>query len=258
MISATALILTYNEEENIGRTLAAMSWIGEVVIVDSGSTDRTLEIARSSHPKLRILQRTFDSHANQWNFGLAQIHTPWVLTLDADYEVSAALAEEIQQLAPEEIAGYEAQFQYRIHGRPLRSSVYPPRVVLFRIDRASYFDEGHTQRLRIGGTVRMLTGLIYHDDRKSLRHWLQSQQRYALLEARHILTTDPSRRTTPDRLRSKIVLAAPAMLFYLMFGRGLILEGWPGWFYVSQRTIAELLLSVHLLREKVRNSKPGK
>src|SRR5690349_3324330 len=108
MISATALILTYNEEENIARTLAAISWIGEVVIVDSGSTDRTLEIARSSHPNVRIVQRNFDTHANQWNFGLAQIHTPWALTLDADYEVSAALAEEIQKLTPKEnVAGYE-------------------------------------------------------------------------------------------------------------------------------------------------------
>src|SRR5438067_8919942 len=100
MVSATALVLAHNEEENIGRTLAGLSWISEVVVVDSGSTDRTLEIARSSHPSVRIVQRSFDTHANQWNFGLAQIKTPWVLTLDADYEVSSALAEEIARLAP--------------------------------------------------------------------------------------------------------------------------------------------------------------
>jgi len=254
MISATALILTYNEEENIGRTLAALSWIGEVVIVDSGSTDKTLEIARSSHAKVRIVQRTFDTHANQWNFGLAQINTPWVLTLDADYEVSATLADEIQKLAPEEnVAGYEAQFQYRIHGHPLRSSVYPPRVVLFRTDRATYFDDGHTQRLRINGPVKSLTGKIYHDDRKSMNHWFQAQRRYTRLEARHLLATEPSQRTAPDRLRSKIFFAAPVMFFYLLFGRGLILDGWPGWFYVGQRTVAEALLSVQLLRQKLKS-----
>ena len=55
------------------------------------------------------------------------------LSLDADYEVSAALAEEIQNLVPDEqVAGYEAKFEYRIYGRSLRASVYPPRVVLFR------------------------------------------------------------------------------------------------------------------------------
>ena len=262
MISATGLILTYNEEENIGRTLGALSWIKEVVIVDSGSVDRTLELARSSHPNVRIVQRTFDTHAKQWNFGLAQIQTPWVLTLDADYEVSAALAEEIQKLVPDEnLTGYEAQFQYRICGRPLRSSVYPPRVVLFRTDRATYFDDGHTQRLRTDGPVKSLAGLIYHDDRKPMRHWLQSQKRYARLEARHLLQMRNAKRevrnaqgetpneelTFQDRLRLKIFFAAPAMFFYLLFGRGLILDGWPGWFYIYQRTIAELILSVQLL-----------
>jgi len=265
MVSATALILTHNEQENIGRTMAALSWVDEVVIVDGGSTDRTVQIARSSHPNVRIVQRSFDTHANQWNFGLAQIKTAWVLTLDADYEVSAALAEEIQKLAPDEnVAGYEAPFQYRIHGRPLRSSVYPPRIVLFRVDRATYFDEGHTQRLRINGPVKSLTGLIYHDDRKSMTHWLQSQRRYAGLEARHLkemrnaeLEGRSASLSFQDRLRLKIFFAAPAIFFYLLFGRGLILDGWPGWLYVGQRTIAEMLLSVQLLTSKARSKERG-
>lgn len=260
MVSATALILTYNEEENISRTLRALSWMNEVVMVDSGSTDRTLELARSSHPNVRIVQRTFDTHANQWNFGLAQIQTPWVLTLDADYEVSAALADEIKRLQPDEnVTGYEARFEYRIYGRRLRSSVYPPRVVFFRTDRATYFDDGHTQRLRTAGPVKSLTGLIYHDDRKPMSHWFQSQKRYARLEARQLIEIRKekveSRKeelSLQDRLRLKIFFAAPAMFFYLLFGRGLILDGWPGWFYVYQRTIAELLLSVQLLKERRR------
>ena len=265
MIPATALILTWNEEANIARTLAALSWIGEVVIVDSGSNDRTLEIARASHPNVRVAARTFDTHANQWNFGLAQIRTPWVLTLDADYEVSAALAKEIQNLVPDgQVAGYEVKFEYRIYGRSLRASVYPPRVVLFRIDRATYFDDGHTQRLRPNGPIKSLSGLIYHDDRKPFGHWFQSQKRYAQLEARHLLEIKKEEGENrkkrggrssaglsfQDRLRLKIFFAAPAMFFYLLFGRGLILDGWPGWFYVRQRTIAELLLSAQLLTSR--------
>jgi glycosyltransferase involved in cell wall biosynthesis len=274
MVSATALILTYNEEENIGRTLGAVSWINEVVIIDSGSTDRTLELARSAHPNVRIVQRTFDTHAKQWNFGLSQIQTPWVLTLDADYEVSAALADEIKKLQLDEnVTGYEAHFEYRIYGRRLRSSVYPPRVVLFRTDRATYFDDGHTQRLRTEGLIKSLTGLIYHDDRKPMSHWFQSQKRYARLEARQLIESRKQKAESrkegrgrkeeaesrkqelslQDRLRLKIFFAAPMMFFYLLFGRGLILDGWPGWFYVYQRTIAELLLSVQLVKEKLKN-----
>ncbi len=55
-----------------------------------------------------------------------------------------------------------------------------------------------------------------------------------------------------DRLRLKIFFAAPAMFLYLLFGRGLILDGWPGWYYVMQRTIAEMLLSLRLLTERER------
>ena len=225
-----------------------------------------MEIARSCHPNVRIVQRTFDSHANQWNFGLTQIQTPWVLTLDADYEISANLAGEIQKLTPDEnVAGYEAQFQYRIHGHPLRSSAYPPRVVLFRTDRASYFDEGHTQRLRINGRVESLKAPIYHDDRKSFSHWFESQKRYARLEARHLMEMRNAKcearneeLTFQDRLRLKLFFAAPAMFFYLLFGRGLILDGWPGWFYVGQRTIAEMLLSWQLLAARKERSGKGK
>lgn len=258
MISATALILTYNEEANIGRTLRALNWIDEVVIIDSGSTDRTLELAKSSHRNARIVSRPFDTHATQWNFGLSQIRTPWVLTLDADYEVSADLAVEIQKLVPDQqVSGYEARFQYRISGRPLRSSVYPPRVVLFRTDQATYFDDGHTQRLRIDGPVESLPGLIYHDDRKPFGHWFQSQKRYARLEAQHLMTAAPNELTAPDRVRSRVFFAAPAMFFYLLFGRGLILNGWPGWLYVGQRTIAELLLSKELIKQRAGSRERG-
>jgi glycosyltransferase involved in cell wall biosynthesis len=298
-IEVTALILTFNEAPNIARTVNALSWLPEVVVVDSGSIDQTPELAQASHPDVRIVTRPFDTHANQWNFGLAQIRTPWVLTLDADYEVSAGLAQEILKLSPDgEVAGYEAQFGYRINGRPLRSSVYPPRIVLFRTDRATYFDDGHTQRLRIDGSVKSLSGLIYHDDRKSFSRWLQEQKRYATIEARHLMQMCRKRGaggkeqasrsgeqearskergarsgelatasssigeqgagtadqlSFQDRLRLKIFFAAPAMFFYLLFVRGLILDGWRGWVYVAQRTIAELLLSYRVLIEKLSN-----
>src|SRR5438477_1729607 len=100
MIPVTALILTRDEQENIGRTLSAIKWIEKVIIIDSFSSDQTLETAQPLHPNVVIVRRAFDTHANQWNFGLEQIDTEWVLTLDADYEVSADIADEIKQLNP--------------------------------------------------------------------------------------------------------------------------------------------------------------
>ena len=251
MIPVTALILTYNEEANIGRTLAALARIDEVVIIDSGSSDPTVAIARSAHRNVRIVERPFDTHTLQWNFGLEQIRTPWVLALDADYELSKELAEEIARLTPpDDLAGYKANFEYRIFGRPLRACVYPPRTVLFRKDKGRYRDDGHTQILETGDDVLPLAGRIFHDDRKPLSRWIQSQDRYAALEARHLLSTPVEQLRFQDRLRRKIVFAPPAMFLYLLFGRGLIFDGWPGWLYVCQRTIAELLLSIRLLIEK--------
>jgi glycosyltransferase involved in cell wall biosynthesis len=251
MIGLTALILTFNERENIGRTLAALSWIKQIVIVDSFSTDETIEIAKAMHPNITIAQRRFDTHATQWNFGLAQIATPWVLTLDADYELTRELSREIAERKPsDEVSAYEARFQFRIFGRNLRASVYPPRPILFRTERCTYYDDGHTQKLAINGSTRQLSGAVYHDDRKPLSSWLRAQDRYATIEARHLLATPFNQLNFQDRLRRRIFLAASLMFFYLLFARGLLLDGWPGWFYVCQRTIAELLLSVRLLIER--------
>src|SRR5512143_2622752 len=82
----TPLILTWNEEANIARTLDKLRWAREVVVVDSGSTDGTRAICES-FPNVRVVVRPFDSHAAQWNFGLKEtgIVSDWVLALDADY-----------------------------------------------------------------------------------------------------------------------------------------------------------------------------
>ena len=147
MISLTALVLTYNEQDNIRRNLEALVWVPKVIIVDSVSNDETLEIARS-FPNVQIIQRVFDSHANQWNAGLDRIDTEWTLTLDADYVLMAELQEEIKKLQPpSDLALYWGDFDYCIFGRPLRGSLYPPRVVLYRRSGAVYHNEGHGRRL---------------------------------------------------------------------------------------------------------------
>ena len=248
----TALILTYNESENIGRTLAPLGWISRILIVDSFSTDDTLTQARLL-PNVEIAQRRFDNHTSQWNFGLDRIQTSWVLTVDADYELSRELASEIAELVPlEEISGYSARFLFRIFGHPLRASVYPPRVVLFRRDRARYVQQGHTQWLNFTGELVSLKNVVIHDDRKPLSRWLSSQDNYMKIEAAHLLGTPNRELAIQDRLRKKVFFAPPIMFLYLLFVRGLILDGWPGWYYVMQRTIAELLLSLRLLTEKYR------
>ena len=98
----TPVILTYNEQDNIGRTLAALAWATDVVVVDSFSTDRTAEIV-AGFPRVRLLRRAFDSHAQQWNFAIAEtaVATDWILALDADYVVPETFAAELAKLDPD-------------------------------------------------------------------------------------------------------------------------------------------------------------
>lgn len=248
----TPLVLTYNEAPNIGRTLQRLSWAKETLIIDSFSTDDTLDIARS-FPSVRILQRKFDTFAGQCNFGLEAIRSEWVLSLDADYVLSEPLVQEMAALVPDAAtAGYRVAFKYCIGGRPLRATLYPPRVVLYRREKARYLDEGHGHRVQIDGRIGQLQGVIYHDDRKPFVRWLNEQDKYMRRESRHLLQT-PARELTPqDRIRRWVVIAPLAVFLYTLIGQGLVLDGWRGWLYVAQRTIAELLLSARLAQARIR------
>jgi glycosyltransferase involved in cell wall biosynthesis len=250
----TILILTYNEAPNLMRCLDRLRWANQVLLLDSGSTDETVMLA-GRHPGMRVMSRTFATHAQQWNFGLDQMMTPWVLALDADYILPENFLNELQSLQPnDDVVALFAQFRYCIFGRPLRCTLYPPRAVLFRKDRCRYIQDGHTQQLEINGRVSTLNSVIDHDDRKSLSHWLWSQDRYARLEAAKLLETPAAQMRLQDRLRQKIVLAPALVFFYTLFGKGLILDGWPGWYYVFQRTLAEIILSLRLLETKLNPS----
>src|SRR5258708_5437182 len=145
----TPLVITYNEGANIARTLDRLDWARRIVVVDSGSTDETLEIVRT-YPRAQVIFRPFDNFANQCNFGIAQVDTNWVLSLDADYELSDDLVTELKSLRPNAAtSGYRGRFIYRIYGKALRGSLYPPRAVLYRKDKAIYRNEGHGHKVTV-------------------------------------------------------------------------------------------------------------
>lgn len=245
----TPLILTYNEAPNIGRTLEQLRWAHDIVVVDSFSDDDTLDIV-STFPNARVVQRKFDNHGAQWNFGRKEtgIETEWVLALDADYVLTSELVDELRSLRPVvETNGYQARFTYCINGRPLRGGVYPPVTVLYRRASGDYRQDGHTHRLVLDGSIETLRSRILHDDRKTLSRWFESQQRYMSLEARKVLASDSETRSMADKIRRLRVIAPAAVLFYCLFVRGGVLDGWPGFYYAFQRMLAELLLSLYLI-----------
>jgi glycosyltransferase involved in cell wall biosynthesis len=243
----TVLILTYNEAPNIRQTLDQLQWLPHIVVVDSFSDDETLDILRT-YPQVHLYQRCFDTFAQQCNFGLQQIETEWVLSLDADYVLTDELIAEIQTVSTElSIDGYTARFRYCVFGHPLRGTLYPPRQVLYRRSKAAYIDDGHGHRVQVAGQSKMLDGYIHHDDRKPLKRWLWAQDKYMVIEARKLHNTPVSQLNLADRIRRYKLLAPFVVFLYCLLVNRVLLDGWPGWYYAFQRMVAEIILSIRLI-----------
>jgi glycosyltransferase involved in cell wall biosynthesis len=247
----TPVLLTYNEGQNIERTLSRLRWAKDIVVVDSGSTDGTLAVL-ASFPNVRMFQRSFDSHANQWRFAVegTQIATEWILRLDADYQVSDELIAELARLDPNApVSAYRIPFGYAIFSRKLLSSLYPANTVLLRKGRFSLRDKGHTEAWKVNGPVVTLSAPIIHDDWKSTEQWLISQARYMQRELDYLRV---GKRGMVRWLRLRPPLMPIAVFIYCLFGKGLFLNGRPGIFYALQRLVAESVLALMVLEEKLR------
>jgi glycosyltransferase involved in cell wall biosynthesis len=252
----TPVVLTRDEEANLGRTLAALAWARDVVVVDSFSTDATVEIARR-FPNVRVFQREIDSLAGQSNYGIAQARTPWVLLMDADYVLPAAFAEELHTLdPPQNVAAYRAAFTYAVNGRPLRASLYPPRIVLLHREHAQVWQDGHAHRVLVEGETGDLRARIIHDDRKSFARFVARQKHYMRQEAEKLRAADPRTLNLASRVRKLVVVAPFAVLVHTLFVKGLILDGVAGLRYTWERFVAELILSREMLRRAGSSGRP--
>ena len=243
---ATPVILTFNEERNIGRTLRSLAWAEEVVVVDSGSSDSTEQVARN-FPNVQWVVRTFDTHAGQWSFAInsAGTHRPYVLALDADYQVPPAFVEELSnQFGPGEYAGGIAGFRYAILGRELAGSVYPAKLVLFRPELVKISQPGHTQEMDVEGPIYHFTEKLIHDDRKPLARFVSSQMEYSRLEADR-LERDATKRWQ-DRLRRLGLMPLVAGLGAYVKSGG-PLKGSASLHYAYERALFECLLALRVL-----------
>ncbi len=243
----TPLILTFNEAPNIERTLKRLTWAQRIVVIDSYSTDATIDILHS-YPQVEIFKNKFVSFATQCNYGLEKIKSEWVLSIDADYILSEELIKEIATIAvTSKIDSYFVKFKYCVFGKPLRGTLYPPRQVLYRKDRAVYQEDGHAHRVYVNGHFSTLNSYIYHDDRKPLDRWLTAQNKYMIIESQKILNTPANKLSFSDRIRKQKIIAPFLILFYCLILKKGILDGWAGWYYAFERMLAETLLSIRLI-----------
>ena len=157
-------------------------------------------------------------------------------------------------LLSNDVNAFNAKFEFLVFGKALTGNNTTPRPVLFKKAACNYYDDGHTQRLRINGKEENYSAKILHDDRKPLSRWLNNQDAYAQKEADMLLATTSGLSFT-SKLRKTKVLAPVFIFFYCLFIKGMILNGWRGWHYTLQRTLAEILVSMRLVEDKIKNGK---
>ena len=248
----TPVLLTSNEERNIDRTLSHLGWAKDIVVVDSGSTDGTLA-AVAKFPNVRVFNRRFDTHGNQWRFAVeeTQIGTNWILRLDADYQVSEGLIAELAQLDPNaNVSAYRIGFDYAVFSHRLLASLYPPNTILLRRGCFSVRDRGHTEAWEVNGVIATLSNRIIHDDWKSTGQWVTGQARYMQRELEWMRVNEDG---LVRWLRLRPPLMPIVMFLYCVFGKGLLLNGRAGIFYALQRLVAEGVLSLMVLEEQLCN-----
>jgi glycosyltransferase involved in cell wall biosynthesis len=181
-MTLSVAMITMNEEANLPRTLESVRFADEIVIVDSFSTDRTLEIAKSYNAKVFV--ETFKGHGGQKNSAIDRCSCDWILLLDADEVVSAPLQQSIRMLlsgAPEHQA-YWLNRSNQIFGRWMRhGGFYPDRKLrLFRRGAARMTNEGspHSTPEHEGPKGRLQGDLLHHAY-PTLAVYLEHMERYS-------------------------------------------------------------------------------
>jgi glycosyltransferase involved in cell wall biosynthesis len=180
----SAAVICFNEERNIARCLEALAWCEQTVVVDSGSTDRTVEIARQF--RCEIVQRKFDTFMNQKNFALDQCRHEWVLSADADEVITPALTAEIEKLdfaAP----GYLIRRQTFLGDRQILRGAWSrdDHVRLFRKSCGRWGGTNPHERVFLEGTPRRLKAPMLHYSYRTRQEFLERNRKYAELMAEH-------------------------------------------------------------------------
>ena len=196
LCNVAVVILTLDEERNLPHALESVrDWADEIFVLDSFSTDRTLEIAREAG--CVVVQNAFVDYAKQRNFAIEQlpIRAEWVFFLDADEWLTDELKFEISQVVSRRPTenGFYVKRRMIWMGRWMRRGYYPTWILrMFRRERGRCEDRAVNEHLIVEGRTGYLTNDFVHEDHKGLGDWIDKHNRYATREAVELLAQDVS------------------------------------------------------------------
>ncbi|MCS4136360.1 glycosyltransferase family 2 protein [Salinibacter ruber] len=269
----SVLILTLNEEVNIGDCLDSVGWTDDVLVLDSGSEDRTVEIAEAKGA--RVMHRPFDNFASQRNYGLQEggLEHDWVLHLDADERVTPELRSELEREARRDARGaYRVPSKLMFQGRWLKhAGMYPTYQIRFgRRDALTFTQVGHGQRGALSaervGTLD--EPLLHYAFSKGIADWVERHNRYSTDEAVHALEAEgqsidwsalfrgdaQARRRALKDLSYQLPFRPLLRFFYVYLWRMGVLDGRPGFDYAVLLSFYEYLIGLKRREQKRRGN----
>ncbi|MGO4905186.1 glycosyltransferase family 9 protein [Flavobacterium sp. W20_MBD1_R3] len=187
-VPVSALIITYNEAENIKSAINDLDFAAEIIVIDSFSTDQTTVIA-SSHDNVTVVQHTFENYAAQRNFAISLAQHNWILFLDADERISAELKDEIMEVVSQE-ESFSAYFFHRtfmFQNKKLFFSGWQTDKIfrLFKKDKANYASQKIVhEKLIVNGSVGKLKNKLIHFSYKDHYSYKQKMIHYGKLKAK--------------------------------------------------------------------------
>jgi len=224
MPSVSVAVIALDEEERLRACLESVAWADEVVVIDSGSGDKTVPIAREFTD--RVLFHAWEGYGAQKNFALAQCHGDWILSLDADERVSEPLRAEIDATlaaGPAEI-GFRIPRQNFFQGAWVRHGGWYPdlQLRLFRRGRGTFTGSAVHESVRVDGPVGRLKAPLVHQSYGGVADFVARANRYSELAARELAGTGRGGSLADLLLR-------PSWRFLSMYVlRAGFLDGWRG------------------------------
>jgi glycosyltransferase involved in cell wall biosynthesis len=228
-VTISAIVVCFNEEENIARCLESLRWCDEIVVVDSFSTDRTVEICRKYTDN--VIQRTWAGYREQKAFAHSQATQEWVFLVDADERVTDELRDEIQQAVKRDAGKYMGYavprlvFYLRRWWR--RGGWYPDYTVrLFRRDRATWGGSDPHEKIIVDGAVGRLRHPLEHFSYRDINDHMARINRFTSISSNELHKEGGKFRVSDALLRP------PVRFLRSYIFKGGFREGFAG-FYVA-------------------------